>query len=194
MTDNTQKPPHPKRRKTIVDRHFQLRFALLVLGAAAMFASTVLTDYYAYFGRSVSSNLLDPGLFGVFLAANKPLVLKLVLFLVLIFGGAILMSFRIVGPLFNLRRVCRAVGAGNLAHRARFRDRDEFRDVAAEFNRMMDDIRDGVAEDRRAAEEIAHALERLAHDAADPARKITIDGLREKALLITRRFQLQTPP
>jgi methyl-accepting chemotaxis protein len=183
-------PPSKKRRRFIVDRRFQLKYTALTAGAAAVFGATVLADYYGYYGRSVSSNLLEPGLFYLFLAANKILVLKLGLFLALFSAGAMLISFRIAGPFFNLRRCFRDAAEGLLTARVRFRDRDEFHDVADEFNRMMGELQKKVAEDRRSAQEMSEALDVLAGAPLTPDQKKIVDELRRKTGGLTQGFRL----
>ncbi len=140
-----------------------------------------MAEYYGYFGRSVSSNLLDPGLLFLFLSANKLLLIKLALFLGVFLAVSVLLSFRIAGPLFNLQRSFRVVADGALSHRARFRQKDELQDVAEEFNRMMETLQKRVEGDRRTAEEMIEALDRFSSRAGlDGGQVKSLEELREK--------------
>ncbi len=179
-----------KRRRYVVDRRFQLKFTAFVVVSAGIFAVTVMAEYYGYFGRSVSSNLLDPGLLFLFLAANKLLLIKLVLFLGVFLAVSVLLSFRIAGPLFNLQRSFRAVAEGALFHRARFRQKDELHEVAEEFNRMMETLQKKVEGDRGTAEEMIEALEAFSRAGLDAGQLKSLEELREKARRLTQGFRL----
>lgn len=59
-------------------------------------------------------------------------------FLVSIAVLGLILSHRTAGPLYHLNRVFEEVGRGNLKARAKFRQNDEFQEVAESFNKMMD--------------------------------------------------------
>jgi nitrogen fixation/metabolism regulation signal transduction histidine kinase len=50
----------------------------------------------------------------------------------------LILSHRTAGPLYHLNRVFEEVCRGNLKARAKFRQNDEFQEVAESFNKMMD--------------------------------------------------------
>jgi signal transduction histidine kinase len=54
---------------------------------------------------------------------------------------ALLLIRSVIAPLHRLRAGTEAVGRGDLAHRIEVPNRDEFADVAAEFNRMVERLR-----------------------------------------------------
>lgn len=55
----------------------------------------------------------------------------------------LLFSHRVAGPLYHFKRIFKEVKKGNLDARIHLRPKDEFKDVAAEFNEMMDAIKTG---------------------------------------------------
>jgi hypothetical protein len=60
------------------------------------------------------------------------------MFVMIILG--IFLSHRTAGPLYHFKRVFQEIKAGNLNHRIHLRPKDEFQDVAKDFNEMMDAI------------------------------------------------------
>lgn len=49
-------------------------------------------------------------------------------------------SHRTAGPLYHFNRIFKEIGGGNTQARVRLRPTDDFREVAASFNEMMDEI------------------------------------------------------
>ncbi|MBU6154055.1 MAG: methyl-accepting chemotaxis protein [Bdellovibrionales bacterium] len=64
-------------------------------------------------------------------------------FLGLITFLGLVLSHRTAGPLYHLNRVFNEIQAGNRKARAKFRQQDEFQEVAQSFNKMMDSISAG---------------------------------------------------
>ena len=52
----------------------------------------------------------------------------------------IFFSHRTAGPLYHFKRVFREISKGDASARVKLRPKDEFRDVAEEFNRMLDKL------------------------------------------------------
>jgi methyl-accepting chemotaxis protein len=61
-------------------------------------------------------------------------------FLGLISVLGLILSHRTAGPLYHLNRVFNEIQSGNRKARAKFRQQDEFQDVADSFNEMMDSL------------------------------------------------------
>jgi len=62
------------------------------------------------------------------------------LFLVCVFFMGIILSHRTAGPLFHFRSVFNKIKDGDLSARIHLRPKDDFRDVAHDFNAMMDSV------------------------------------------------------
>jgi HAMP domain-containing protein len=66
-----------------------------------------------------------------------------VLSLLVILGIAIwtlVLTHRATGPVYHMRRVMEEIRSGNVAARVRLRKKDEFQELAASFNAMMDEL------------------------------------------------------
>ncbi len=54
---------------------------------------------------------------------------------------ALIMSHRIAGPIYRLKMELKEIGKGDLSRTIKFRDKDEFKDVAVAVNTMLGEIR-----------------------------------------------------
>jgi len=61
-------------------------------------------------------------------------------FLVLIFLFGVFLSHKVVGPIHKIRKIMEEVRRGNKKARVFFRKGDEFTELAASFNNMMDSL------------------------------------------------------
>jgi methyl-accepting chemotaxis protein len=150
--------PVPTRRRFIIDSPFQWKIIILVLTTSSIAIMLVLSEYYFYFGRQVSSNILDPRLF---IEANRVLLVKLVVFFVALSMGVVLMSHRIAGPLYRLERVCQSVAKGDLSHRANWRRGDELQKLKTEFNLMLDSLHKNLGAYDQTVKETLSRVEEL---------------------------------
>lgn len=73
-------------------------------------------------------------------AALVPFLLAVILGTVVVLFLGLHYSHRIAGPLFNLKRVLQRVGNGDLNTPMRIRSHDEFHDVEAAVNQMIQDL------------------------------------------------------
>ncbi len=86
--------------------------------------------------------------------------------LVCLLGASVVITHRIAGPAFVLRRTCKQVGEGNLARPRPLRDRDLLVELADEVAVMIDALRDREERERDVIRRAAEALRDPAADAA----------------------------
>lgn len=189
--DQTKTAKPYVRGKTFIDVRLQGQFVAVVMGSVGFATALMLVDYYRYYGHSVSSNLLDPSLLAAFLKINTALVIQLFFFLMVVGLLAVLLSHKIAGPLFNLKRAMRAVAEGDLAQRARFRKRDQMMDVKDEFNLMMKSVHTRVSADRSAVDAALRQLEAvLGRGGLTPDIVKKLEEARERLKGVTRDFKV----
>ncbi|PKN02306.1 MAG: hypothetical protein CVU77_00460 [Elusimicrobia bacterium HGW-Elusimicrobia-1] len=66
---------------------------------------------------------------------------------------------RMVGPLYVFEKVLGAIKAGDLTQRVNLRQGDEFKEVAAEYNAMADNLAATISSARDSADKIASSSE-----------------------------------
>ena len=120
---------------------------LLILG---VFGCALLNGYlyYAYVDESyrfilkystLSQELIDQRhrdllIFGLALAATSLLI-------TLVFAvWALVLTHRAAGAIYHIKRVIGEIRAGDVSRRVHLRKKDEFQDLAAAFNQLMDEM------------------------------------------------------
>lgn len=123
----------------------------------------------------------------------KPLFIHVNLFsllfvaVLLVITGALMMR-KVNGPLYRIAEDLKMIGEGNLASNIILRKRDEFRDVAAALNEMLERLRVRFSELRERYEEISQQLLELE---MAQARGIPTVHQREKIIAMIQELQKQ---
>jgi len=101
------------------------------------------------------------------------LVLALALLVVCIWLAGIVVTHKIAGPVFKMKRMFGQVGEGQLALKERLRKGDEMQDFFEAFDRMLGDLRElQTREIARIDEAIARIEANEAADAVDALKKL----------------------
>jgi len=146
-----------RRKRFLIEPRFQIRFALTLAGVglavafgASMAGYLAFKPLYQQFAQSYYNQ--SPELSEQLVLQVHQLKISLILLTFGVAGfcvlGGILISHRIVGPLYQLRKAMEKVSEGNLEQRLRFRQGDDFENLAETFNRMMEAIRSDHSKDR----------------------------------------------
>lgn len=150
----------PKRRlrNYLLDRRFQLKYAGMVVGVTLVVSSAL--GYYAYHhskGQTEALSVqmamqpdLDPevqgDLRGWARAQDQKVALAIafgILILAVAIGAtAIVVTHRVVGPAFRLKRTFADVASGPLVVRGRLRKGDELQDVFEAFESLVTTLRE----------------------------------------------------
>ena len=158
------------RRQVLVDRRFQLRYAVgLALGGASLCAAfggavwLALHQARETLGPESQATLHGTEVTVLVLTAFMAVVMSLVLSLV-----GLLVSHRVAGPMRVLRGQLRQLADGRFPRWRPLRSHDELRDVFAEFHATVDSLR------RREHEELAAVESLLATGSGgDPRATLT---------------------
>lgn len=149
-------PPY-RRKQYLINKPFQFKimFYLSVLVVVAIGVAHLLAVSYSKLvaGATAAAQAAAPtapSAPGFASGLWLPLMVALLLGIigVLIFG--LFYSHRIAGPMFNLKRVMQRVQNGDLGTVMHSRATDEFHDVEASFNQMVDGLNVKMANVRKA--------------------------------------------
>lgn len=133
-------------RNFIIHPAYQLRYVFWLSASGLMLVALNGFTFYQHIKENYSilvelSPMTDESKNQLFHELNI-IVVKIAvfsgLFVVVVALLGIILSHRTVGPLYHFKRVFREIASGNTALRVKLRKKDEFQDVALEFNRMMD--------------------------------------------------------
>ena len=142
-----------RRRRYFIDPQFQVRHIVgfAIFGAVAALIVGGVVAYLFLFELPKTS--VDQRFWGPeFLSNLTWVILALVVVACL---WSVFVSHKVVGPMFRLKKVMRAVGEGDLTHRVRFRTRDRLKDVGAACDEMIVGLGNLVSADRNSAAEIS---------------------------------------
>jgi HAMP domain-containing protein len=166
--------PKRKLRNYLLDTGLQLRLASYLLGVATLLSvglGWLLWSAYRETSRVIA--LGDPEVGDSIAAALAvedrwrivAVAVALALVLLCLLGAAVVITHRIAGPAFVLRRTCRQVADGNLARPRPLRDHDLLVDLADAVASMVDALRDREGTEREA---ILRAVATLRDPGATP--------------------------
>ncbi len=127
-----------KLKNFVVNRGYQLKqviwIATVMLGLSVSFVSVVMIWIRAIFQEAAITSIIDLNV----LFWNLTVVVILFVGMSIVF--AVILSHRTAGPMFNFKKVFMAIRNGDRTARVTLRPGDDFRDVADEFNAMMDSL------------------------------------------------------
>lgn len=194
-----------KRSIFLIDRKFQLRFTLYVCSWLFGFSLVYPVIIQEMFDLVIKHAALDPMGPGIPALQQKRQELAWFLFglqglfLATTFAITLFISHRIAGPLYKMKKFFREVAGGNLREELRFRKSDHFKDLAEDYNGMIQGIRRIVAKNMLASEAAVHRIER-AMKHTDAAGRVDLEealaALREvgeRASLGDRGFEDRLP-
>jgi len=193
----TAGPPKRRLRNYLLDARFQLKYTLMVVAVTVVVASILGFFAYRYStGMTESLNAqmlaqpdLDPALVhDLQRAADEEdmrvliYIVSGILFLAVVLGlTGIVVTHKLVGPAYKLKRLFGEISDGHLRVVGKLRKGDELQDVFEAFERMVSTLR------KRQEDEIAHldqVLESARGDGGapgDPAKVVdTMVELRER--------------
>lgn len=131
-----------RRRRYLVEKKFQLRFAgmiLLFMFAVALFCSlTIYYNTWMLLGEKLANVYPQGRLVGILKQANFVLFMRLLLITPLVGILAIVLSHRIAGPIFRIKKTLDEVTKGDYSKRLHLRNTDELKDVAESINKVME--------------------------------------------------------
>ena len=135
-----------KRRIFLIDKKFQLRFSLFVCSwvfALNFVYPFLIKNIFDYFFQYLALDPNGPQLSALQKTRGEMLTLLVVmqwLFTAITFLISIFVSHRIAGPMFKLKKFMIQASTGKFES-LRFRESDHFKDVAVDFNTMIDGIK-----------------------------------------------------
>ncbi len=138
----------PHRRSILfVDKGFQIRAALYVcawLAVLSVVYPLIIHNLFNYFIQAVSSETTMISVPDLEATRGKIMTLLIILQILLLAGcflTSLFVSHRIVGPLRKMMNMFEQAGRGDLVHKVRLREGDQFQELATTYNEMLSDLR-----------------------------------------------------
>jgi len=152
-----------RRRKYLVDKHFQIRYVILVILVLVLCIAIGVTlasiGFKSIYGPADAGSL--ERLSRVNFLFWMVLLAVLILLLAVGFYG-VRMSHRIAGPIYAFSRHLNLVKQGIYYEDMRLRKNDEFQSLAGAFNACLDSMREREKQAAAKLEELARTMDNLA--------------------------------
>lgn len=192
MGEETQKF---KRRTVLIKRNLQLKYAAIVFAAVVFTALIVGVGSYLSMFRLIQQE--NPGLMPNLMSALKMDVMKMGIFLGIMFVVSMFVSHRWAGPIYRFERSAQVLSTGDLTHRVSLRTGDELMELQDELNAMVASLQRLVQKDRTLIERLTARLDGAqgllvsAPAGADLERlREDLRSVREELQHVTRAFNV----
>lgn len=164
--DQSQPQGHYARKRYFIEKGFQIKYTLMVI--AFMFLIAWLAGYTVYYtlftflGEKLANVYPQGRLVAIFRAVNASLFIRILLLIPFVTIISVLLSHRIVGPIYRVRRYLEEVVAkGDFSAVLKLRKRDEFKYLAEAINKMTQDLGKAAGESRQVADKLASMADEL---------------------------------
>ena len=134
-----------RRKKYLVDRGIQLRFARFVI--AFVFLASILTGVTIFFttfmmlGEKLAAVYPQGPLMEIFRSVYVAFFIDMLVLAPVIFIGSIVFSHRIAGPLPKIYQTLKDIGNGNFDHHLVLRRHDELKELVSTINEMASKLK-----------------------------------------------------
>ncbi len=158
-----------RRTRLFIAKSFQIRYISLIM--AFMFISAILAGYTVYvttwimFGEKLAAVYPQGLLFDIVNKVNLVLLLRLIFLSPMVILIGLVLSNRIAGPIYRIRRFLDKVYDGHYECTLKLREKDELQDLAESLNQLVARMRaeKGVRKDKitllhRAVDDLEAAL------------------------------------
>jgi methyl-accepting chemotaxis protein len=166
-------PQKFQRRTVLVKQSLQLKYVALVFVSVLVGSFIVGADIYYSVAKSVLAE--NPSLEPVVMQFNRIILVKMALYMGIMFLVSLYISHRFAGPIYRFEKSAQIVSSGDLTHRVSLRTGDELMELQEEFNGMVASLQGLIQKDRtlaeRLKEKLAAAQKSLEAGRADGARE-----------------------
>lgn len=172
------------RKRYIIKPRLQIKYLIMALIVVCLTGAAVYYAFWSSLIRSAGMEQLSSGEIMALEHAYQTSFIWVVIILVSAIGlESIFLFHRIIGPIFVFERAVRKLANGDLTAFVHSRKHDELKEMAAQMQKLIANLRTTVTDDRRRIEEIRAAID-------------TGDAVTAKAKLaeLTQWFKLDTAP
>lgn len=148
MTEDKRIPDQRKVRNYLINPRVQFRYILwttmtgilLVIMNAAFFWFHMSENYQILVDLSPMTDAAKEQLYRELYHAIFELGAGSIVFLIIVSLVGIIFTHRTIGPLYHFNKIFGLIRKGDTSARIHLRQRDDFREIAENFNGMMDDL------------------------------------------------------
>lgn len=180
-----------KRRKIVV-KMVQIKYAAVILIAMLVTAVTVGADFYVrlygFIGEFLK-DLPDRNVENLMNSMNQLMYAKIVVLIVIAIAISLYVSHKFAGPIVHIEKSMEKIASGDLTHKIYFRAGDELKYLADYFNYMVSRFKSFVERDRQITQDVLVKLEEIKEKVIDADAKEEIDGIQEDLRRISENWK-----
>lgn len=166
-----------QRRTVLVKRTLQLKYAAIVFTAVLFTALIVGIGSYLTMFRFIQDN--DPSLMPILSQVIRMDMVKMTIFMGIMFLVSMFVSHRFAGPIYRFERSAQILSTGDLTHRVSLRTGDDLMELQDEVNAMVANLQRLVQKDRSLAKHLTTRLDEALKKLPDAAAESDIENLRK---------------
>lgn len=151
-----------RRTRLFIARNFQIRYISLIL--LLMFIVVLLSGYTVYvttwiiFGEKLAAVYPQGLLIDIIKQVNAVLLLRLLFLMPLVFLIGLVLSNRIAGPMYRIKKYLARISSGQYDEDLVLREKDELKDIAEAVNVLVGKLRSAREKRLKRTEEIKESL------------------------------------
>lgn len=184
-------PQKFQRRTVLIKQSLQLKYAAIVFASIVFTAIIVGGDVYYTIMRIIQQE--NPALLPLVSQVARLNLIKMAIFLGIMFLVSLFVSHRFAGPIYRFERSAQAVATGDLTHRVSLRTGDDLVELQDEMNAMISALQRLVQKDRTLVEHLSSRLEAtlrlLPESGAQERLREELKSLRAELQHLTQGFK-----
>ena len=160
-----------RRRRLLIQRWFQIRYISIILGfmlfIALVSGYTVYVTTWVMLGEKLAAVYPQGLLLEIVKKVNLVLFLRLLILTPFVIFAGLVLSNRIAGPIYRIKKHLKLVASGNYDMPLRLRKKDELKDLADGVNKMVSVLKRAREEKNKAIDEALNKTKMLERAIAD---------------------------
>lgn len=160
-----------RRRRLLIQRWFQIRYISLILGfmlfIALVSGYTVYVTTWVMLGEKLAAVYPQGLLFEIVKKVNIALVLRLLILTPFVVFVGLVLSNRIAGPIYRIKKHLRLISSGNYDMPLKLRKKDELKDLAESVNKMTKVLKSSREKRSNAIDDVLRRTEILEKAVSD---------------------------
>ncbi len=166
-----------QRRTVLVKRSLQLKYAAIVFAAVVFTALIVGIGSYFTMVKFIQEE--NPAMMPLLIQVIRMDLVKMIIFLGIMFLVSIFVSHRFAGPVYRFERSAQVVSTGDLTHRVSLRTGDDLMELQDEVNAMIASLQRIVQSDRAKIDHISTRLDEAIKQLPEKPKPSDAEHLKE---------------
>jgi len=165
-----------RRVRLFIARRFQIRYIAMIL--FFMFVISLVTGYTVYmttwimFGEKLAAVYPQGLLREIAQKVNMVLILRLIFITPLVILIGLVLSNRIAGPIYRIKRYLKKVSLGKYGKRLELRKKDELHDLAEEINVLVSNLDSEEKQRKEEVDTLKREIDSLKSDVVEKEKDV----------------------